>query len=406
METERTLEDRRHFERSRGIQRREGIEKMYVCPSLKLVFIHIPKTGGSSVKKALSRLDVRSSLVGGLTHAPVSGDFKRNHPDYHLFSIVRNPWERLVSLFRWRSMGIKNSSRPIPVEGSFNSREHFKSWINHGIDRSSQLDFISLDRKIAVDSILRNESLEGDWWRLGLRTRLHMYRYKNTGPYDYRDFYDEEALDLIDPYVRRDAKAFGYEFVRRCLMRPDLEEARAVEQKRYEAIYSGRVRTQPHKKWYGIRNHGREAWPKLDKFAIQSVVDVGTGNGAFPRQALERGIKRVAGVDFACLSEGHGISWFKASAHDLPFKDSEYEWLTAFDTLEHLVPEELDDVLAEFRRVVSVGWFFSISYEPSHIVLGSNLHLIVRQKAWWKDKLSAFGEVAEYTEKYLWMRFR
>lgn len=185
-----------------------------------------------------------------------------------------------------------------------------------------------------------------------------------------------------------------------------LEDRRLFERSRYEALYAGKVRTQPHKRWYGIRNHGREAWPKLRKLRIQSLVDVGTGNGAFPRQALEQGIPRVAGVDFACMGEGYNISWFKAMAHDLPFEDSYYEWLTAFDTLEHLIPEELDDVLAEFRRVASVGWFFSISYEPSHMVMGSDLHLIVEPKEWWKEKLSVFGDVAEFRGKYLWMRFK
>jgi len=185
-----------------------------------------------------------------------------------------------------------------------------------------------------------------------------------------------------------------------------LEDRRLFERSRYEALYTGKVRTQPHKKWYGIRNHGREAWPKLRKFRISSLVDVGTGNGAFPRQCLTEGIKEVAGVDFAVVPEGHRIAWFKESAHDLPFPDHSFEWLTAFDTLEHLIPEELDEVLDEFRRVVSVGWFFSISYGASHTVMGSDLHLIVRPKEWWKDKLSAFGDVEEYTEKYLWMRFR
>lgn len=185
-----------------------------------------------------------------------------------------------------------------------------------------------------------------------------------------------------------------------------LADQRRFEQSRYEALYTDKVRTQPHKKWYGIRNHGREAWPKLKKLHIQSLVDVGTGNGAFPRQAVEKGIPRVAGVDFARFGEGNNISWFKAPAHNLPFPDADYEWLTAFDTLEHLIPDELEEVLEEFRRVVSVGWFFSISYEPSHTVMGSDLHLIVKPKEWWKKKLGSFGEVAEFTQKYLWLRFR
>ena len=183
-----------------------------------------------------------------------------------------------------------------------------------------------------------------------------------------------------------------------------LERRRRFERERYEALYAGVVRTKPHKKKYGVANHGKHAWPELRKLDIRSLVDVGTGNGAFPRQALEHGIRDVAGVDFAIKPEGPGIQWYKAPAHALPFRDGRYEWLTSFDTLEHLIPEELDQVLEEFRRVAEVGWFLSISYVPSHVVMGSDLHLIVRPKAWWKEKLSAYGEVREYTEKYLWLR--
>ncbi len=184
----------------------------------------------------------------------------------------------------------------------------------------------------------------------------------------------------------------------------NLEQKRRFERSRYEALYTGKVRTKPHKKKYGVHNHGRDAWPQLSKFGIQSLVDVGTGNGAFPRQAVEKGIPRVDGVDFALLPDGAGVTWWCVPAHDMPFKNHSFEWLTSFDTLEHLIPEELDAVLDEFLRVASVGWFFSIAYHTSHTVMGSDLHLIVKPKEWWKEKLSAYGDVTEYTEKYLWLK--
>ena len=192
----------------------------------------------------------------------------------------------------------------------------------------------------------------------------------------------------------------------------NLDQKRLFERSRYEALYTGKVRTKPHKLKYGVHNHGRDAWPQLEKFAIQSLVDVGTGNGAFVRQAVDHGIPRVAGVDFAYdFSEfsaegvGRGLSYSNRFAHDLRFEDHSFEWLTSFDTLEHLLPEELDQVLDEFRRVARVGWFFSISYHTSHMVMGGDLHLIVKPKQWWKDKLSRWGEVIEYTDKYMWLRF-
>ncbi len=185
-----------------------------------------------------------------------------------------------------------------------------------------------------------------------------------------------------------------------------LEAKRRLEVARYEDLISGKIRTRPDQKTYGDRNNGSDAWPQLETFSIQSLVDVGTGNGAFPRQAAEKGIRSVAGVDFASLPNGQGVRWFKAPAHDLPFDDGDFQWLTSFDMLEHLIPGEVDEVLDEFRRVSSVGWLFSISYRKSHTQLDWDLHLTVRPKDWWKEKLGRYGDVAEFTDQYLWLRFR
>jgi len=193
-----------------------------------------------------------------------------------------------------------------------------------------------------------------------------------------------------------------------------LGQKRLFERTRYEKLHTGELRTKPNKKHYGVANNGSYAWPQLEQLSIKSLVDIGTGNGAFPRDAVARKIPCVCGVDFANIPVGDGIRWVKAPAHKLPFTAGEFEWLTCFDMLEHLITEEVDDVFTEFRRVVTHGWFFRISHRKSHTILETDLHLTIRPEAWWKNKLSKFGAVLEYpfktiknqNRKYLWMKFR
>lgn len=189
-------------------------------------------------------------------------------------------------------------------------------------------------------------------------------------------------------------------------METTLDAQRIIERSRYEDLINGEIRTRPDQETYGDRNNGGESWPLLETLSIQSLVDVGTGNGAFAREAAAKGIPSVAGVDFANLPSGENVRWCKAPAHDLPFADGEFEWLTSFDMMEHLIPEEVDAVLEEFRRVATVGWCLSISYRKSHTMLERDLHLTVRPKEWWIEKLNHYGDVVEFVEKYLWLRFR
>ncbi len=79
----------------------------------KFAFIHVQKTGGSSIDE-LSRATVPDIERYGPRHMGVRHARKvlYNWSDYYSFAFVRNPWERLVSWYsmvddwrRWRAAG-------------------------------------------------------------------------------------------------------------------------------------------------------------------------------------------------------------------------------------------------------------------------------------------------------------
>ena len=177
-----------------------------------------------------------------------------------------------------------------------------------------------------------------------------------------------------------------------------LEVARKAEWNRYDALYTGRVKLAGKgDSPYGIANHGSAALPILvDEYKARSICDVGTGNGQLCLDAIDRGVPKVCGVDFASEPDGAGVSWLKAPAHALGLPDNAFEWVTAFDLLEHLLEEEIPEVLDEFARVASVGMAFSIAYTKSRDVLGGNLHATIRPKEWWLEVLNGYGPVTEH----------
>lgn len=88
---------------------------MPIKPESKLIFIHVPKTGGSSIEKVLGLhpSDVEDNeyyLSGGkkqLQHLTLSELIKLKCDEFDLTSftavgIVRNPIDRMISEYKWR----------------------------------------------------------------------------------------------------------------------------------------------------------------------------------------------------------------------------------------------------------------------------------------------------------------
>ena len=87
-----------------------------ICPRNKFIFIHIPKTGGTSIEDALFTFpEVYHFLKDKNRDKPLINnaffplrqdglaETIKNNPNYFLFTFVRNPWDRFVSLYRHSS---------------------------------------------------------------------------------------------------------------------------------------------------------------------------------------------------------------------------------------------------------------------------------------------------------------
>ena len=172
------------------------------------------------------------------------------------------------------------------------------------------------------------------------------------------------------------------------------KDAESHEREKYEGIYASSERYSR----YGHSNHGSRALPMVQKWTPASLVDIGCGWNEFCRElrAAQPTINAV-GVDFAC--PGSDVT---ADATELPFADKEFDVLTAFDVLEHLLPEQVNAALAEFARV-SRRFIFSIAYQPSVTKWkGENLHPTVRGETWWILRiLSAGGCSIEKRGRYI-----
>lgn len=108
---------------------------MIFNPRYGFVFVHIQKTGGTSVTRLLE--DVDGSRYIAPPHLRVSDvDFMAEHRKPVIFAVVRNPWERLVSWYRMmRHKGVHNN---------------FSRYLLSGSADNKSVDFSSFIRRTAV----------------------------------------------------------------------------------------------------------------------------------------------------------------------------------------------------------------------------------------------------------------
>ena len=145
--------------------------------------------------------------------------------------------------------------------------------------------------------------------------------------------------------------------------------------------------------------HARGFLPYLAEMGVGSVCDIGTGDGRFCLWARDQGIDPIIGVDWVCPAEGEGVTWITAPAWEVPIDDNSVEWITAFDMMEHIFEEDIDETLDEFARIASVGFIFQIAYKQS-----GGTHLTVQPKEWWINRISRVASLDREVGEYLIFR--
>jgi len=165
------------------------------------------------------------------------------------------------------------------------------------------------------------------------------------------------------------------------------------EQSVYQTIYDS---WEPAR--YGSSNHGHQHLDKILELTPKSLLDVGCGYNHFSNNLKKLNIKSE-GVDFACPGADK-----IADILNLPYEDKEWEWITAWDVMEHLLPDQVDSALQEMLRV-SEYFAFTISYELASTVAPQpfhkhNLHQTIWTPEKWREKIEKYGKIKHHSSDF------
>ena len=208
----------------------------------KCIFVEVPKTGSTSIrtiigfppKSHLNIWQIKYNMQHYWTHYGgkknklleilylLLPEKKRNEigskqfNSYFKFGFVRNPWDRVVSLY-FRKEGLQMRDKI--------TFDEFVSWIKyssstcvHPVPHVNQLDwFVDPHGNILVDFIGKFEALQNDWQtisnKLGIKQNLSHKKKNPSKDKHYTEYYSKKTKEIIEDKFRRDIEFFGYKFV-------------------------------------------------------------------------------------------------------------------------------------------------------------------------------------------------
>lgn len=211
----------------------------------KIIFVHIPKCAGRSI------CDLFNQRFDHYTANYYANEYEHFWNRYHAFSIIRNPFDRMVSLYVYIQNHRRHLYERIAV-GHSGNLPAFKHWLRANIE--------NFQGSFPMDSAEGLRGTDGDlgssfWFNSQLRrlSGRHTVRYpiiespeqslrifkledgtrpiekyladitglqaamphSNKSEYgDYREFYDDALVELASnfPPIKEDCEAFSYKF--------------------------------------------------------------------------------------------------------------------------------------------------------------------------------------------------
>tara|TARA_R110000744_G_scaffold243692_1_gene360636 strand:+ start:406 stop:1014 length:609 start_codon:yes stop_codon:yes gene_type:complete len=191
------------------------------------LFMHIPKTGGTSVSHVLqnhmlfkgSELKMHTDHKTLLQWSKIIGN-KFNK----LFKVtcIRNPFSFMVSLYNFARYLQPES---IWYESSRKGFNYFTEYFCSSKESFNYMDYIQVDNKICVDFFIRLENLKEDleemFREIANRNLISLDTLQNTETIpimvkgktvNYRSYYDEATAELVQNKFKKEIELFKYNF--------------------------------------------------------------------------------------------------------------------------------------------------------------------------------------------------
>lgn len=185
---------------------------MNISHELQCILIHVPKTGGNSIKNIFN--------IKGHAHKPVSHHDTSMLQEYFTFAFTRNPWDRFVSSYFYLKeggMGRFDQRAKKKYIDRFSSFSEFVKNVDYEDLTTNQIHFRQQSYYLdnTIDYIGKYEDIQAgiDFVCDSLSIHRVVLPHKNKSSHaNYRKYYDNETREIVERIYNDDITLFGYTF--------------------------------------------------------------------------------------------------------------------------------------------------------------------------------------------------
>lgn len=191
----------------------------------KFIFIHIPKTGGTSVKKILSEkmiikgFKIKGELVkyNKVTHIGINKEQFKKYKDYYKFVFVRHPYDWIKSYYNFhlnKSRFYKHFTSK-RVKNTINIS--FDDWL-YKLNNFNQTNFFTDGDTFLVNKVCKLEKFDEDLKfvleKINVDSNFKSVKMKDSKKFniDTIKTLNDKQKKLVQKICAKDFKLLGYEY--------------------------------------------------------------------------------------------------------------------------------------------------------------------------------------------------
>lgn len=193
-----------------------------------ILFIHIPKTGGTVIEKSIKKT-YKQTLYSTKTNNLLPQPFNkislqhqffttiRNHKkklsvifkNIKIFSVVRNPYDRIISDLFWLKLIKKDYSAEEVLDVLKNNYIDRTDLDNHNVP---QYKFITNknEKIFPCITLFKTETLNDDNKKINEFLNIDIDIQQKNINKDYSRYLNEESISIINKHYKKDFEIFGY----------------------------------------------------------------------------------------------------------------------------------------------------------------------------------------------------
>lgn len=211
---------------------------MVINTEHQFIFVHVPKVAGTSMMRCLSSMPGNNKRwLSRRTKHETLAEFdqsiesrrsvidrvlRRSPEGYYRFGFVRNPWDRMASLYRYlaENRKLKHMVTIESFKDFLKQSQEGVEWIEKLHSMKQQVDYMTgPNGQMKLDFLGHLEYLSEDIAaleaELGIRIDLPALNTSSNTKRDYKDVYDDEMVEIVASRFVDDLQHFGYSFEKR-----------------------------------------------------------------------------------------------------------------------------------------------------------------------------------------------